>query len=262
MNSANEKCFITGATSGIGLSFAHKFAQRGFNLILTGRRKSELEKVAEIIVNDYQVEVELIIGDLSDIDYRDSLLDKIKITDEITVLINNAGFGEDHSFFNLNISTIRSMLSVHMFTVVELTHEVLPGMIKRRNGIIINVSSLAAFTPGISRSLYLATKAFEHHFSEALALEVQPFGIKVQSLCPGMTFTRFHNRQNQDHPNMLYKLIHHMSPEKVTEISLDQLNYNKTLCIPGTFNKVYYAASRVMPFPVVKQLAKLRAERN
>ena len=163
MENNRPTAFITGATSGIGKEFACRFAENGFNLIITGRRKLELEHVAKAISTDYRIKVTFIIGDLANQRYRQKLCNRIKEAGDIDALVNNAGFGIDQSFYTIGIDEIRSMILTHTLATVELIHAVLPGMIERRRGTIINVSSLGAFMPGLTRSMYLGTKSFVHY---------------------------------------------------------------------------------------------------
>ncbi|TSA25639.1 MAG: SDR family oxidoreductase [Bacteroidetes bacterium] len=260
MENNGSTAIITGATSGIGKEFACRFAEKGYNLIITGRRKSELKKVAKAISTDYRVDVQVIIGDLADQQYRQELCNRIKEACDIDALVNNAGFGIDQSFYTIAIEEIRSMILTHTLATVELTHAVLPGMIERRRGMIINVSSLGAFMPGLTRSLYLGTKSFVHYFTEALSTEVRPLGIRIQSLCPGMTRSDFHRNMQNEKLEKKLRLIPFMSPEEVVNTSLVSVEKGRIFCIPGAINKLFYFIAKVLPVRVFMQIAGFRKE--
>ena len=136
-----------------------------------------------------------------------------------------------------------------MNATIELIHAVLPGMIKRRRGTIINVSSLGAFIPGLTRSLYLGTKSFVHYFTEALSAEISPFGIRVQSLCPGMTVSDFHRNICYNEMEKSKRQLPFMTPEEVVSSSLRSLEKGCTLCIPGAINKLFYIVAKLLPTP-------------
>ena len=260
MKNSRSMAIITGATSGIGKEFACRFAAAGHDLIITGRRTLELRKVAEDLSSQYRVDVEVMTGDLADGRYCQELCEKIKRAGNIEVLVNNAGFGIDHAFHAIGIEDTRSMLYTHMIATVELIQAVLPGMIKRGSGTIINVSSLAAFTPGFSRSLYLGTKAFIHYFTEALFTEIGQFGIRMQSLCPGMTVSDFHRNTQRENFEKKMSLLPFMSPEQVVSTSLNALKTGWVLCIPGFWNKLFYISAKLLPTKVLMRISGFRKE--
>ena len=251
---------ITGATSGIGRSFAYKLAEKGYDLILTGRRKKELETVAENISDAFRVKVEILIGDLSNAMSRKEISETIKSAKKIDVLVNNAGFGIDHAFHRIGLEDVRSMIMTHDLASIEFIHAALPGMMRQRRGIIINVSSLGAFIPGFTRSLYLATKSFIHYFTKALQMEVYPYGIRLQSLCPGMTYSDFHKRARKNDNNSSIKTLNFMSPDRVVDISLKSLRTGNVVCIPGILNKIMVILSKMLPGKLLRMLSRFRIE--
>ncbi|MCX6245910.1 MAG: SDR family oxidoreductase [Bacteroidetes bacterium] len=251
---------ITGATSGIGKAFATEFAKQGLDLIITGRREEELLKVADDLSSGYNVRIETFIGDLADPDNRLALCRMIKQAGMIDVLINNAGFGFDRTFHGSSLDDIRSMISTHIMATTEITYAVLPGMISRRKGTIINVSSLAAFLPGLTRTMYLSTKSFIHYFTESLFMEVRSFGIRVQSLCPGMTHSDFHRYIENPALNRKFHLVKFMTPESVVSVSLKELEKGWVLCIPGSVNKLFYILAKCLPSRILMKIAKFRNE--
>jgi uncharacterized protein len=261
MNTQHLTAVITGATSGIGKSFAFELAEKGYNLVLTSRRKEELLKTAQYISETFHVMVETYFGDLSETKYRSEITDRIKTKSSVDILINNAGFGIDHAFYKTRIEDARSMLMTHDLAAIEFIHAVLPGMISRRSGIIINVSSLGLFFPGFTRSLYLATKSFLHYFTMALSLEVYPYGVRLQSLCPGMTYSDFHKRARENSQNDKIKTLNFMTPDQVVETSLKSLRKGNLVCIPGKLNKLLVIIAKLLPVKVLRLLSKFRIEK-
>ena len=260
METKNPIAVITGATSGIGKEFASRFAEKGYDLVITGRRKIQLKEVAKSISSQSGIHVEVSTGDLSNRLYRQRLCTRIRALGNVDVLVNNAGFGINQAFQKTGIDEIRSMIDTHTVATVELIHAVLPGMTGRRRGTIINVSSLGAFIPGFTRSLYLGTKCFNHYFTEALSTELVPLGIRLQSLCPGMTTSDFHRHIHDGNLEKKMGLLPFMSPEDVVSTSLKSLDSGRVLCIPGAMNKVLYLLAKILPTQVLMMLSGFRKE--
>jgi len=261
MEPQKHTAIITGATSGIGKAFAQQFAENGFNLVITGRRPEELTNVAQKLSTAYNIIVSTFIGDLKDPRIRLNLCKLIKETENVDVLVNNAGFGIDRPFYGTSITDISSMISTHIVATTEITHAVLPEMIRKRKGTIINVSSLGAFIPGLTRSMYLATKSFVHYFTESLSMEVRQFGIKVQSLCPGMTSSDFHRNHNNTELEKKFELIKFMSPKEVVDQSMRALKKGRVLCIPGVLNKMFFVIAKSLPLWVLQKISGFRNEK-
>ncbi|MBN1158777.1 MAG: SDR family oxidoreductase [Bacteroidales bacterium] len=248
---------ITGATSGIGKAFASEFARRQYDLILTGRRKEVIDRVADELRGKYYVAVRVFIADFTEPEGIDRLLQYLDKEGYPEVLVNNAGYGLGKIFRYDDTEHQLNMLKVHIYAPVMIIHKILPFMIGRKRGIIINVSSLAAFIPTSSNTMYTSTKAFLLNFSESLSLEVRKHGICVQCLCPGLTNTDFHTRmQHTMRParNFLFKW---MNPEAVIRYSMRCLNKGKVLCVPGFRNKLLVS---LLPF-VPKRLYYFVTER-
>ena len=258
MEPHHHTAVITGATSGIGKAFASAFAEKGFDLIITGRRKEDLLKVVNTLSSGYGIRVETFVGDLADPLNRLALCQMIQQAGEIEVLINNAGFGIDRPFHGNSIDEIRSMISTHILATSELTHIVLPGMMNRKKGTIINVSSLGAFTPGLTRSMYFSTKSFVHYFTVSLFIEVRSFGIKVQSLCPGLTRSDFHRNLQNEELQKKFRLLKFSTPEEVVSQSLKTLEKGRVMCIPGTVNKLFFIIAKCLPSRILMRIAKFR----
>lgn len=240
---------ITGATSGIGAAFAARFAERGYNLILTGRRKEEIAFLAEMLSKDHDIQAEVIIVELSDDRQLDLLLEKVRTAKSLEVLINNAGFANENPFHEESLTTHEMMFKVHNLAPVKLCHAVLPNMVANRKGAIINVSSLAAFLPLPGEAMYSGTKAFLKSFTESIHLELRGSGVSAQVLCPGMTRTDFHERMGYD-PRSFYRnsgMLKAMTAEEVVEASLRDLDRDKVLCVPGRNRKMLRLLMKFLP---------------
>jgi short-subunit dehydrogenase len=247
--SGQEKkiALITGATSGIGAAFAKKFASEGYDLIVTGRRKEKLNALADELFNRYRVNVEVILIELSNLDDVEAFVDKVKQRD-IDILINNAGFATRTTFYEEDLIGQESLVSVHVLIPMKLIHAVLPNMIRKGHGIIINVSSMAAFWALPRTATYSGTKAFLRAFSESLHVELISTGVKVQALCPGLTRTDFHERIGIEKSRQVNKgLIRWMSPEEVVDASLKGLRKNQVVCVPGSLAKLRVLLPTLLP---------------
>jgi short-subunit dehydrogenase len=196
MNPLNPRTvLITGASSGIGEAFADVFAANGFDLVITARREDRLRAVAARLERQYQVRVHVIVADHALRDTPARLCDDIATRGlTIDALVNNAGYGVPGTFVSSPWERHEAMLQVMVTGLAELTHRLLPGMIERRYGRIVNVASLAGLVPApAGHTLYAATKALVIKFSEALSHEVHRHGIHVTAMCPGFTVTEFHD---------------------------------------------------------------------
>lgn len=242
------KALITGASSGIGEAFALKFAQLGYDLIITGRRKDLLANIATKLRSTYNISVEALTVELTDDEALEKLANKIKETKNLHILVNNAGFGSHSFFFDSDYQDHVNMVKVHILAPMRLIYAALPGMIQRNEGILINVASLGGKTPSPKSATYNASKSFLQIFSESIYLENIHSNIKMQILCPGFTKTHFHENVNLDAFAQRNKgIIRWMSPEQVVNISLKNLKRGKLICIPGFWNKVLWVLADIIP---------------
>ena len=251
-----KNALITGATSGIGASFARKLGKEKYNLYITGRRVEIIEKLACDLREKYNIEVTVILVDFTIPKEVDCLLKKIKMV-PFDFLINNVGFGHEKKFFDDTYKKQNEMIEAHIISFCKITHLVSKNMINNRRGNIINVSSLAGFSPASFNHLYSATKSFIITFTESLYLELSPLGIRVQVLCPGFTRSDFHKSLNIKEKTFKNKgLIRWMEADKVTTLSLKSLNKQGGLYIPGLSNKILYILIKTLPKRLYYFLAK------
>lgn len=237
---------ITGATSGIGAAYARQLAARGYHLLITGRRRDRLEEMKNELENTFGVRVDFVVADLSKAADVALLLQAIGRMPSVDLLVNNAGFGNPTNFFDSDYGEQQKMVEVHITATTRLIHQIVPLMQNVGGGAIINVASLAAFLPSRLSYFYCATKAFLVAFSECLYVDLKHCGIKVQALCPGLTQTEFHDHQDNHSASMAHAMLW-MTPEQVVRHSLKSLYKAGVICIPGFFNRLIYAASRLIP---------------
>ncbi|MHA2036920.1 MAG: SDR family NAD(P)-dependent oxidoreductase, partial [Promethearchaeota archaeon] len=185
---------ITGASSGIGESFARILSSQGFDLIITARRKNRLEALAAELKQDHGTNVEIMAGDLSQPEFMEEVASHIEKINNLDVLVNNAGFGtlEDFISKNSNVNVFMIMLNLHCGAIVRLMHAGLKPMRNNDRGVIFNVSSIASLTfHGSREPMYHATKAFVSAFTEMAQLKLNfiKSKVKLKSICPGNTHT-------------------------------------------------------------------------
>ena len=249
MGLKNAVALITGATSGMGAEFARRWAEEGYDLLITGRRKDLINKLASEIKQARKVKVEVVIAELSDDADLNSLVEKVKGISNLEVIVNNAGFGSAKPFQYEDLDVLEKMLKVHCIALMRLTQAALPAMLKRGAGTIINLSSTMAITLMPNQSGYCASKAFVKSFTEVLAMDLAGAGIKVQALCPGLTRSDFVLRMGPEAKEHVKDIPSNawMTPEEVVGISLKHLEAGKVLCIPGFTNKIMCELPKIMP---------------
>lgn len=245
MNS--KKAIITGATCGIGASYAEFFAKEGYDLIITGRRINEISAFAKELENKYDVDIDVNIVDFSDHALVSDFINKISKL-SIDVLVNNAGFGYNSSFDKSDILVYQKMIDTQVLVPIKLIHAVLPSMIKRNSGTIINISSDGIYLLIPNNTVYAGSKSFLKTFTEVLSLELIQTDIRTQVVIPGLTKTDFHNKMGKDATKQKNKgLMHWTNPDDVVRIAMKDLQKNKKICIPGFRNKLIIKIVNIMP---------------
>jgi short-subunit dehydrogenase len=242
-----ETVLITGASGGIGEAFAKIFAARGDRLVLTSRSADNLAKVAASLGDG--VRTDIVPVDLSVPSGPAQLLSALETKAiEIDVLINNAGFGTFGPFADSVLEDELSQIQLNVLSLTHLTRALLPGMIRRGRGRVLNVASTAAFQPGPMMAVYYASKAYVLSFSEALTLELRGSGVTVTCLCPGPTMTGFMVRAKMGDPDALtrsrVKSIM-MDAETVARKGVEALMKGRRLVIPGFLNRMLAHSTRL-----------------
>ena len=242
-----ETVLITGASSGIGLELARVFASRGANIVITARNQIQLERVAAELRTAYGVAVSVLPCDLGKAGAAEELMNRIEQQSlQIDVLVNNAGFGLYGHFKDTNLAKELEMIQLNITSLTVLTKLVLPGMVSRRYGRILNVASTAAFQAGPLMAVYYATKAYVLHFSEAIANELEGTGVTVTALCPGPTESAFVGNANLEGS----KLFHNKklpTAARVAREGYDAMMAGKTVHIVGASNSFYALMARLLP---------------
>jgi uncharacterized protein len=237
---------ITGATSGIGRAFAERLAADGWDLVLVARHAQRLESLADKLGG-----ADVIVADLSQHEGQARVEARLG-EGAIDLLVNNAGRGAGQPFLTGSAAIEDEMFEVNAHAVLRLTRAALTGMVGRRSGAIINVSSIAAWVP---RGSYAATKAYVLSLSRTAAIEAAPYGVVVQALCPGMTHTEFHARTGSDAERRIPGFLW-LSPERVVAESLASLARGRSVCIPSKRWKVIVVAARLTPARLGVAIAK------
>jgi short-subunit dehydrogenase len=249
-----ETALITGASSGIGAVYARRLAQLGYNVVLVARREDRLKALAAELGDGYGIHAESIVADLSNERDLARIEDRLASSDSMTVLVNNAGFGFGREFVDLTPEAIDRMLDVHLSASVRLTRAVVPGLMQRGRGAIVNVSSVAGFMALAGSEIYCASKSFLTVFSRSLARQLQGTGVVVQALCPGLTRTEFHQSAGYPADTGDKWLWAWMSAREVVEASLLGLEQGQAVVIPGTVNQLFTAIMSSPLEPVLRNL--------
>jgi uncharacterized protein len=260
----DQTVLITGASGGIGADFADIFARNGYNLVLIARNDLALEQLAERLTSRYQVSVKVLPKDLSLPNAADEALDFLQNESiKIDVLVNNAGMGTFGPFADTDFIALTQLMNLNIVTVTQLTRLLLPPMLSRKRGKILNVASTAAFQPGPLMAAYYASKAYVLWLSEALANELKGTGVTVTALCPGPVRTGFQKRANMEDSGLLSgKLLSVMDSKTVAEIGYKGLMKEKEIVIPGLLNKVGAFGVRVAPRKIVTQITRKIQEKR
>ena len=250
---------VTGATSGIGESFTRLLATKGYGLVLVARDEKRLQERAKSLESKFKIKVEVLQADLSVATQLAKVEKRLANPDSpIDVLINNAGFGIKDSFLKSEIADEILLFDVLAKAPMQLAHAVLPQMLSRNSGTIINVSSLASFIAG---GTYSAAKAYLTVHTESLHSELSKTNIKISALCPGFTHTEFHQRGKMKMsglPNFMW-----LESDRVVADSWKAAMAGKAICIPGWQYKILSTIARFGPRPLVRKLGiKVRARQR
>ena len=228
---------VTGASAGIGAEFCRQLSGFCDRIIATGRRRDKLDALAAEL--DDRTELHCIQADLLIAEDRERLVAAIKKESPLTYLVNNAGLGDIAAFADSSLKAQQQQVDLHITTTMALTHAALPAMIEAGAGYIINLSSLGSFFPYPTGMVYSGSKAFLNLFSEGLQAEVADSGVKVQSLCPGYTYSEFHDRSGIADAGLTRDQVPAemwMEASEVVSASLSALATDQVIVIPGEHN--------------------------
>jgi uncharacterized protein len=249
MSTPTRTALITGASAGIGACFARQLAAAGWNLVLTARRLERLEELAGELGHAHGVQVECIALDFAAVGAPERLVSELEQRGlAIDLLVNNAGFGLPGTFLSHDWATHEEYLRLMLGHPTELAHRLLVGMQERGYGRIINVSSVAGLVPGTAgHTLYSATKSYLVKLSQSLALENRDRGIHVCALCPGFTYSEFHDVNGtrplvKGMPKWMW-----MEADPVVAAGIRAVEQGQVICVPGAWNKFVYTLVSILP---------------
>lgn len=244
---------VTGASAGIGEAYAEGLAARGCDLVLVARRRERLEELGARLSTEHGVRCHVIAVDLGEADaarYVWSQTEDLGL--QIDVLVNNAGFATYGRIDDIEAARDRSQVLVNSASMVDLCHAFVPGMIERRHGVVLNLSSIAAFQAVPFMAVYGATKAFNLSYTEALWRETRGTGVRVMAVCPGATATEFFDVVGNDEETLFGKPI---PASAVVDASIKALDRDRPSMVVGTFNRVTTWLPRFLPRKAVLAVA-------
>jgi uncharacterized protein len=258
---AQETVLITGASSGIGRELARLFAAEGSRLALVSRSGGTLQTLADELRRIYKIDARVFPTDLARPESVGQLINHLQIAGFKTdVLVNNAGFGAQGHFANLPLNRQLDMIQVNVTSLTHLTGLLLPGMIQRRRGGVLNVASTAAFQPGPRMAVYYASKAYVLSFSEALSEELAGTGVSVTAFCPGPTATNFINAAGMRESRLFSRNA--MTAVDVARIGHEGFRARRPVVIAGRANKLLAFSVRLAPRSWARRIAgRLNASR-
>lgn len=241
---------ITGASAGIGAEFARQYAAAGYHLVLTARRVAALQELAENLRAECGINVEVLPADLLNPDDLERLVARLQQDKApVEILVNNAGFGLGSSFDAATAQQHLAQVDVLAKVPLLLMHTAITAMLPRGRGRIINVASVAAFTPG---GTYSAVKRFLVSISESAHLQYAPRGVTVTAVCPGLTRSEFHDAMGQAAPSLPGFLW--LTPQKVVTDAIAASHRGKALCVPSLPYKVAVSLTKALPRTAVAGL--------
>ena len=258
---ARPLSLVTGASAGIGAAFADALAARGHDLVLVARRAERLHRLGDALHAKYGTTISVLPADLADPAAPARLCEALAQRElAVDWLINNAGYGVPGRFLSSDWKTHADFLQVLVTSVCELTHRFLPGMEAAGHGRVLNIASLAGLVPASAgHTLYGAAKAFVIRFSESLAQETAPRGVHVTALCPGMTFTEFHDVNNMRERVSKLPAWLWQDAATVARLGVDAVERGDARCVPGGVNRMLAGLSKYLPEPAARALIASRS---
>ena len=262
IESPRPLAIVTGASAGIGVALARLAAADGYRTVLVARRRAKLEALAEELQEAHGHDPLVLPLDLSAVDAPERLIEALGPDAPVEMLMNNAGLGTWGPFVETPLERTTTMLRVNITSLTRITRLLLPGMLARGRGYILNVASTAAFQPGPEMAVYYASKAFVLSLSEALSEELRGSGVRVSALCPGPTHTEFHDVAKMK-DSRLMETLWWMDADQVAEIGYRALRAGRAVRVPGLINRTLALAPRWVPRALTRRMvAKIQAARR
>jgi uncharacterized protein len=259
---ARRTCLITGASAGIGKAYANLMAERGYNLVLTARREDRLLELGAQLGNDWGANSHIIIEDLGQIGAVDRIIENLEQNNiKIDALINNAGYGLAGTFATTKWEEQNQFLQVLLNAPTELAHKLMGSMVEQGFGRIINVASLAGHIPGSAgHTLYGAVKSYMIKFSQSLNAELEGTGVNVCALCPGFTYSEFHDVNNtRELVQKMPKFMWQTAQDVVLE-GFNAVEQNKAVAVTGLLNKFIAVLFKLLPDAITQYIVKQRSK--
>ncbi len=257
-----KTALVTGASSGIGYELAKHFAKDHHGLVVVARNRVALEKLRREVEREFKVPVTVLQKDLADPKSPSEIFDELERERvRVDYLVNNAGFGLQGLFWELDAKSEVDMVEVNVAALTHLTRLFLPGMVQRGVGGVLNVASTAAFVPGPLMSVYHASKAYVLSFTEALHNELKGTGVIATALCPGVTRTGFQKRAGIENSGLVS--VHgSMEADEVARIGYEGFMRGKGVVFTGLTNRVQTSIARTAPRGAVIRMIRRRNERR
>jgi short-subunit dehydrogenase len=256
---SGKAALITGASAGIGKAFARVFAEHGFNLVLVARREERLRALAGELTERHGIAARVVVADLADPDAPQKIHEQLQAGGvAVDALVNNAGYGIAEHYKDSSWEDQARFMQVMATAPAHLMHLFLPGMVERGYGRIINVSSMGALLPGMSgHTLYSGVKSFLIKTSQSLMIELRGTGVHVTAICPGFTYTEFHDviqtrkSVSEDYPEFMW-----MTAEQVARQGYDAVTAGKPVYVNGRLNSLAASLMRFVPDSFVMKRAR------
>jgi short-subunit dehydrogenase len=260
---AKKLVLITGASAGIGAAFARAYAARGFDLALVARRRGRLDALAADLATSHGIEAFAITADLAVFEAEAPVMAAVAARGRtVDVLVNNAGFGIPQSFTGVAWARQRDFLMTLAVTPCALAHAVIPGMVAKGEGNILNIASVAGFAPGVGgNTLYPAVKSLMIKFSQSLDSEYRARGLKVTAVCPGTTMSEFAETAGIPGRESLKPGLGVQTADAVVEAAIRGNDAGRSVVIPGWHNRLAVGAMRLLPEPLVRGVINAAAAR-
>jgi hypothetical protein len=258
-----ETALVTGASGGIGEEFARLLAANGIDVVLLARSADKLAALAVELSRAHSIEAAVLAQDLAAPDAVDRIDAELRARGtEVDILVNNAGFATYGPFIETSPAEEARLLQVNVVALTMLTKKLLPAMVRRGRGKVLNVASTAAFQPGPLMAVYYASKAYVLSFSEALTAETEGTGVTVTCLCPGPTETGFQDRASM-RESKLFSSMGTMTAREVARAGYQGMTAGRAIVVPGLLNRIGTQLPRVTPRAIVRQaIRRLQDKRS
>jgi short-subunit dehydrogenase len=238
-----KTALITGASSGIGASIAKQLAAKKFHCILTARRTDRMETLAKQLEKDHGISAKVIASDLGERSGAEKLI--AAAGNDIDVLVNNAGFGVYGKFAEQPYDRVMQMVELNLVSLTTLTHHYVKQMVGKKEGRVLQISSIGAYQPSPLYAVYSATKSYVLSFSEAVNFELRGTGVSVTTMCPGVTATEFHEVAEHPKPGWMNNFT--MTADDVAAIGIRAMEKGRAVVTPGFSNKLSAFFVKLIP---------------